>query len=278
MNKISTIEYNPFSKASTSQAYKSVDPVYQISARAAVGFAQSFYPVAPDLVLDIGAGTGVSAEIILTSDVRKLVLVEPSVVMLEEAYLRHGDKVDYVNSGIEDLKSYFKAEVDLAYALNCFHLFHNLQLALTNVSAILKPQGSFIFNLSSPTFGFSELSDREKLVIKANQIFYKKLYEITGTQILEYTNLLLQQILDEDFTNVYNHDKLNSLFDAFGMQLNDSVEAHIDTQIDYQQNIWRMISRSFIDDEIVVNNIIDSIALPDQVHIRQIIFRAQNRV
>ncbi len=274
MNRFNTTEYNPFSKASTAQTYRTFDPVYQISAKAAIGFAQSLNLPSQDLVLDIAAGTGVNADIILSTSAQQLVLVEPSIVMLEEAYLKHRNSVDYINAGAEELKFHFQDEVDLAYALNCFHLFQNLALVLGSIHQILKANGSFVFNLSSPTFGFEELTDREKLVIKANQIFYKKLYEVTGTQILLYTSSLLGDLLDGDFSQVYDRVKLNAVFNTFGLELRDSVEAHIDMPLDYQQNIWRMISRSFTDDEGLVNNIIDSVGLPDQIHIRQIIFRA----
>lgn len=74
---------NPFEIKETSEEYSKVDPIYKISAQAAIDFVNPLdHNGATGTVLDIGAGTGVSSEIILEAGVENLYLIEPSAAML----------------------------------------------------------------------------------------------------------------------------------------------------------------------------------------------------
>lgn len=268
---------NPFDGEKTSQAYHKIDPIYEQSAVAAVGFVPPGKASDEDaLVLDIGAGTGVSAQIILEAGVTNLTLVEPSAAMLEQARARLGDKADYKKLYAEELNQEFNANVDLAYALNTFHLFTDLSKFLANIACALKPGGVFVFNISAPTYGFETLSELEIQTIKANKNFYEKLNVAKPNDVLAYTTKLLDKIIDKDLSEVFTRDSVEQIFASVGMSLEASTEVVLKMDADYQRNIWSMMAQGFVSDTEQIAKIIDSVELPEQLEVRQAIFKLVN--
>jgi ubiquinone/menaquinone biosynthesis C-methylase UbiE len=271
---------NPFEDEQTSIEYSKADPVYETSARAAVEFVNPLeHGGAEGIVLDIGAGTGVSSEMILKAGVKNLYVIDPAEAMLKQARERLGeDKVKYLKLSAEDLLEEFSANVDLAYALNTFHLFADMSKFLAAIACTLKPNGVFVFNISAPTFGFTTMTEDERLTLEANKQFYTKLNEkvTSENEIIRYTIALIDQILGNNFDNIYTKEKIEMIFSAVGMSLASYKEILIKVSPDYQQNIWSMIARSFISDEATIQNIINSVTLPKEVNIRQAIFKLIN--
>ena len=84
INQEGTISQNPFDKEEPSKAYSKIDPIYIQSAQAALNFVDpGQFNLAEAQVIDIGSGTGVSAEVLLNAGVKNLSLVEPSETMLQ---------------------------------------------------------------------------------------------------------------------------------------------------------------------------------------------------
>jgi ubiquinone/menaquinone biosynthesis C-methylase UbiE len=278
INPQGTNDQNPFNEGKTSQAYSRIDPIYEQSAIEAINFVDPLkHNGAEGLVIDIGAGTGVSSEVILKTGVKNLVLVEPSEAMLEQAIKRLADKAEYCKLHAEDLNDKFNSNVDLAYALNTFHLFTDLSKFLASIACALKPGGCFVFNISTPTYGFEKLSKEEIATIKANKDFYTKLNESAPNEILIYTIALLDKIIDCDFTEVFTKDSVEQIFASVGMRLEDSTEVIIKMQADYQRNIWSMMAQSFVSDQKQIDDLVKSIELPEELHIRQAIFKLVNQ-
>ncbi len=278
MSKQELIIENPFEDEQTSIEYGKTDPVYETSARAAVDFVNPLeHGGADGIVLDIGAGTGVSSEIILNAGIKNLYLIDPAAVMLKQARARLGDdQVKYLELNAEDLLDEFNSNVDIAYALNTFHLFKDMSKFLAAIACTLKPNGVFVFNISAPTYGFNNLSGDERITLEANKNFYMQLYEKNNSEIIKYTIALIDQILESNFNNIYTKEKIEMIFSAVGMSLESYKEIMIKVSPDYQQNLWSMIARSFISEEEQINAMIDSIKLPKELNIRQAIFKLVN--
>lgn len=228
------------------------------------------------MVLDIGAGTGISAELLLKAGVTNLSLIEPSTAMLEQAVTRLGGQVQYHQLYAEELNHEFNANVDLAYALNTFHLFADLSRFLANIACALKPGGVFVFNISSPTYSFNHLDHNELEAIKANKIFYEKLNQIANNEVLLYTIELLNKILAHDLTGVFTEESIEQIFASVGMRLEANKEVIIKMNANYQRNIWSMMAQSFVEDSAKITTIIDSIKLPEELEIRQALFKFVN--
>ncbi len=278
MPKQELIIENPFEDEQTSIEYGKTDPVYETSARAAVDFVNPLnHNGADGVVLDIGAGTGVSSEIILNAGVKNLYLIDPAAAMLKQARERLGDdQVKYLELNAEDLLDAFNNNVDIAYALNTFHLFKDMSKFLAAIACVLKPNGVFVFNISAPTYGFNNLSADERITLEANKNFYTQLNEKNNSEIIKYTVSLIDQILESNFNNIYTKEKVEMIFSAVGMSLESYKEIMITVSPDYQQNLWSMIARSFISDEKQIKDMINSIQLPKELHIRQAIFKLVN--
>jgi|GEM_PF-3447043 len=286
---------NPFTSEDAASAYAGTDPVYEASARAAIEF------VAPNAasVADLGAGTGVSAQIILNamSPGSCLSLIEPSKAMLEFARARLGDKANYINASAEELCA---SSFDIIYAMNCWHLFPDHQQAALSIARALKPEGLFVFNLSSPSYRFTELSADELDVLYANLDFYAGLHSATASSfaVLGSTVQLLSSLVtsisysgrESDIieglgisaaefikrsgtAGLYTKAELVDIFKAANMVLDASTELIIEVPAQYQRNIWRMMARSFMQDDRLIEELVMSVVLPEIVPIRQVIFK-----
>ncbi len=277
MAKQELIKDNPFEDEQTSIEYSKVDPVYETSSRAAIDFVNPIENSSADgIILDIGAGTGVSSEIIFEAGAKNLHLIDPAASMLKQAQLRLGSKVKYLELNAEDLLTEFNSNVDLAYALNTFHLFRDMSKFLAAIACVLKPNGVFVFNISAPTYGFENLTPEERTALEANKLFYTKLNSVVNQDVISATVALIDQILSNNFNNIYTKDKVEMIFSSVGMSLDAYKEILIKVTADYQENIWFMIAKSFISDDQAIRDMIASVKLPEEVHIRQAIFKLVN--
>ena len=275
MNKTS-LEKNPFANQNTSNAYQSVDPIYEMSANFVLSFVNPKDFAANARIMDIGAGTGVASEKIINTGVGRLTLLEPSSAMLEQAKNKLGNNASYIESSIENLNVVDHEPFDLVYALNCFHLFQDLSKALANIACLLKPSAVFVFNISSPTYSFATMTNSERLIIEANLHFYRELNKLVPSPIVTHTAELLQKILQGNSEITFSKDKITALFESVDLDLEDYKEVIIKIDNQYQKNIWRMIGTAFSSDAQTVEAVINSINLPPEVEIRQAIFKFSN--
>jgi len=275
MNKTS-LEKNPFTNQNTSNAYQSVDPIYEMSANFVLDFVNPKDFAVNARIMDIGAGTGVASEKIISTGVGKLTLLEPSSAMIEQAKNKLGNQADYIESSIENINVVDHEPFDLVYALNCFHLFQDLSKALANIACLLKPSAIFVFNISSPTYSFDTMTSAERFIIQANYNFYKELNKLVPSPIVTHTAELLEKILKGNSEITFTKNKIKAIFEAVDLDLDDYKEVIIKIDNQYQKNIWRMIGTAFSPDAQAIETIISSISLPQEVEIRQAIFKFSN--
>lgn len=272
----SSTEKNPFTNEDASCAYEAVDPIYEMSAKYVLDFVNPTSFPKNAQILDIGAGTGVASEMIIKTGFGELTLLEPSQAMLAQAQKRLGEKAGYIEASIENLNLDDIGTFDLIYALNCFHLFQDMSKALANIACLLKPSAVFVFNISAPTYSFDLMTNEERFIIESNLNFYDKLYELTPNPIIKHTTELLQKILDGNADITFTKSKTELVFQSVGLNLEDYREVIIKINNQYQKNIWRMMGTAFSQDQNSIEEIIDSISLPQEVEIRQAIFKFSN--
>ncbi len=267
---------NPFETQSTSNAYDAVDKVYRKSALGVVGIYNPSSKDEDAYVVDLGAGTGISSEVLISTGLKNFCVVEPSAAMIEHAKNRLGDKATYIQATAEEMYQAFNKDVDLVYALNCIHLFPDLAKSFAGIAATLKRGGKFIFNITAPSFSFGEISDIEKEIYQANIDFYKSLNKLSSNTILEKTVELLEENLAGHDAQMFNKDTLSEFLKALNFKVLDSQTLEIEASIDYQKNIWRMMAMSFVDDEAKVEALIDLTKVPGKMLVKQAVFVAEN--
>lgn len=268
---------NPFNAQSTSDAYDAVNEVYRKSALGVKAILNPSSLGADASVVDLGAGTGISSEI-LNSDavVKNFCLVEPSLAMLEHAQKRLGDTAYYVQATAEDMYQAFDKDVDLVYALNCVHLFPDLAKAFAGVAASLKQGGKLIFNITAPSFAFENISQLEKDIYQSNINFYRSLNEVAPNAILEKTVELLEDNLQGKSEQMFTKESLKQFLEALNFKFVDMKVLEIDAEIAYQQNIWRMMANSFIEDQEQIEELVQKVAVPEKMLVKQAVFIFEN--
>ncbi len=268
---------NPFEVKSTAEAYSLADQVYELSSQRTIELTLTATDKDQLKVIDLGAGTGISALKLLEAGIKNLYLVEPSSVMLDRAKIRIQNQANYVQSSAEKMLEHFMgADVDMIYALNVFHLLPNLSQALANIACILKPNGKFVFNLSAPTYTTNNFTSQDKELIAANCNFYTELNKEFPNEILAYTAKLLNAILDGNYNETYTVEKIAQIFSSVAFVLEDAYEIDITVPSEYQKNIWYMMARSFSNDDELIQKIINKVYLPENISIKQGIFKLSN--
>jgi ubiquinone/menaquinone biosynthesis C-methylase UbiE len=266
---------NPFETQSTSNAYDTVDEVYRLSALGVKSFIDPLSFGKDANIVDLGAGTGISSEI-LSEGCRNFCLVEPSLAMLEHANKRLGEKVLYVQATAEDMYQAFNKDVDAVYALNCIHLFPDLAKAFAGVAASLKQGGSLIFNITAPSYSFENISQLEKDIYQANINFYKNLNKIAPNLILEKTVELLEENLEGKSDQMFTKESLISFLEGMNFKFSDMKVLEISTEISYQQNIWRMMANSFLQDQEKIETLVMGVEVPSKMLVKQAVFIFEN--
>ncbi len=271
------VDTNPFESENASGKYSSTDEIYLLSAIEAIKLVNPVSENPEASILDIGAGTGIGSEELIKEGAKNITVLEPSSSMMAQAKERLGDKANYIEAKIEDVLELEDMVFDMAYALNCFHLFQDLSKSLANIACVIKNDGYFVFNISAPTYGFDELSEEELVIIQKNLEFYTKLSEKVQSPIIENTKDLLEKTLARNYEQIFDKQKITDLFKAINFDLCDYKESLIKISSDYQVNIWSMMASAFSQDQKMINEIIESIELSRQITIRQAIFKMQNR-
>lgn len=272
----SPLKENPFDKEDTSDFYSAVDKVYELSAIELVDCLKLDF--ASKKVYEVGAGTAVSSQVLFNqANCKDLTLVEPSAAMIEQAKSKMGDKVKYLQSSAEDLGKLIstedKGQVDAIVALNCLHLVQNIADAFIAIYDSLKPGGIFAFNLTAPSYGFENATQKELEILKGNIHFYKTLATKVDNPILAHTAKLLEDQLASNFDNVYTKEKLANFFDKAEFKFEDYQEVLLGFEKEHQKNIWRMMAKSFTQDTEMIEKIIAEIELPNALLIRQAMFK-----
>lgn len=271
---------NPFENQETSNAYEAVDEVYQKSAHGIKDFCTKFdaeYFSADKNIVDLGAGTGVSSEILKEDFDGVFILAEPSKAMMAHAYKRLGDSVTYVQTTADEMYNCFKRDIDTVFALNCIHLFPDWTQAFAGVAASLKKGGHFVFNITAPSYAFENITDIEKDIYQANIDFYKALNAKVQNPILESTVTLLENSLEGASTEAVTKESMTKFLEALNFELLETEILEIETTISYQEKIWQMMGNSFLQDSKAVDELIASIKLPSKMLVRQAVFLCENK-
>ncbi len=264
--------YNPFTSDEASKNYSNADFLYEQSAIHTVDFLDPSNP-AFDLVIDLGAGTGVSTEALYKAGAPNLHVVEPSEAMIAENKARLGETdVKFIRAAAENFGAHFDKNVDVVYALNCFHLFTNLQLILDQLKRSVKPGGRFVFNVSMPSFTFDELSTEEFVSVKANRDFYKALDEHSQSPLIENTIKLFNKILAGDTFDMVNKKGLIDAFFQCGFKFDNYGEYFIEGDAQAQNVLWELVSTCLITDGDERKAFLENIKAPAKMLFRQAYF------
>ena len=265
--------YNPFTSDEASKNYSNADFLYEQSAVHTVDFLDpsknNF-----DLVIDLGAGTGVSTETLHKAGAPNLHVCEPSEAMIAQAKERLGDTdIKFLRAAAENFADHFDHNVDVVYALNCFHLFTNLELILNQLKKALKPGGRFVFNISMPSFTFEALNTEEFVSLKANRDFYKSLSEHVGNSALvDNTVKLFNQILAGETQAMINKKGLIDAFFKLGFKFDDYNEYYIKGNAQAQKILWELVTTCLITDKQERASFLDNIKAPAKMLFRQAYF------
>ena len=265
-------QYNPFESEEASKNYANADFLYKQSADHAVNFFNPFEQGC-NKVLDLGAGTGVSSEALLATGLQDLTLIDPSASMLDKAKARLGENAKYIQSSAENFGDHFDHNVDVVYALNCFHLFHNLEAIVNQLSKSLKTMGRFIFNVSMPSFYIPDLNTEEFISLKANLEFYKSLSEFTGDNpLVKNTVDLFNKILAGDTEKIFDKKKLIDILFSVGILFDDYKEYYIVSNADGQKVIWDLVAVCLIENDLKRKEFFETVKVPAKMVFRQAYF------
>ena len=102
-------------------------------------------------VLDLGCGYGWHCRYALEQGAARVLGLDISENMLNEAVKRGGDGIEYRLCGIEEYE-YPREEWDLAVSNLALHYIRDLQAVYQKVHRTLRPGGVFLFNIEHPVF------------------------------------------------------------------------------------------------------------------------------
>ena len=122
----------------------------------AAGEWHQLQPLFPELagkrVLDLGCGYGWHCKYAAEHDAARVLGIDASKQMLDEAHRRHADpRIEYRRCGIEDYE-YPEHAWDLVVSNLALHYIEDLDAVFANVRRTLTPGGTFLFNIEHPTF------------------------------------------------------------------------------------------------------------------------------
>ena len=263
---------NPFNSEEASENYSNANFLYEQSARHAVDF---FSPVINDLnskIIDLGAGTGVSAKILIENGAKNLTLVDPSVAMLQQAEKKFSTAASYIQAGAEDFATHFNHDVDVIYALNCFHLFGDIGAIFNEIKKASKPNAHFIFNVSMPSFCFGSMVGDEYNCVKANRDFYNNLALLSDSPLIGNTVRLFDRLLNEDFEGLMNKAVMAELIHSCGLKLENYAEYPIEGDSKAQKIIWELISTCLIPVKEERLDFLNNQKAPEKMFFRQAFF------
>lgn len=263
---------NPFTSEEASENYSNANFLYEQSARHAVDF---FSPVLGDpnsKIIDLGAGTGVSAKILIENGAKNLTLIDPSAAMLQQAEKKFSSAASYLQAGAEDFASHFNHDVDVIYALNCFHLFGDIAAVFEEVKKASKPEAHFIFNVSMPSFCFGLMSEDEYACVKANRDFYNNLALVSDSPLIGNTVRLFDKLLNEDFEGLVSKTVMTELINSCGLKLENYAEYAIEGDSKAQKIIWELISTCLIPVKEERLDFLNNQKAPEKMFFRQAFF------
>lgn len=263
---------NPFTSEEASENYSNANFLYEQSARHAVDF---FSPVISDpnsKIIDLGAGTGVSAMILIEKGAKNLTLIDPSAAMLQQAEKKFSTTASYIQAGAEDFAVHFNHDVDVIYALNCFHLFGDIGAIFEEIKKASKPNAHFIFNVSMPSFCFGLMAEDEYACVKANRDFYNNLALVSDSPLIGNTVRLFDRLLNEDFEGLVNKAVMTELINSYGLKLGNYAEYAIEGDSKAQKIIWELISTCLIPVKEERLDFLNNQKAPEKMFFRQAFF------
>lgn len=178
-----------------------------------------------DVVLDVGCGTGISTTKILERNPKKIVGVDFSQAMLQEASQKFvgQNKVYFVNASA-DVLPVKQQSVDKIVCANVFRYFQNPLKVLQEMYAILKPQGYCLFNVPLQCHDDGRQSIAERVLRAIEQV------------LKEETDHEIHFPQPKIFSSPYDKARVESLTTQTGFKL----VAYEEWQGDYT---WREIHR-----------------------------------
>lgn len=207
---------------------------YPIHALAAQTLA-SFASISPhQVVFDLGAGTGLAAAEALRYQPRQLILLDSSQAMLKVARERLASSEAYVPMGIEYVvgdalrmaELVEPASIDVIISNYAFGLFRNLQRAMRQVSSVLCPGGTIVFDVLppiGPTTHFLSLTPPARA-------FHQKLAAILGKYGHQAQHRRLQCL---------DLQTCQTIASAEGLQVVDTLHTEFVFDLNEAENIWR---------------------------------------
>lgn len=263
---------NPFTSKEGSENYANANFLYEQSALNAVNFFAPTKSGENLKIVDLGAGTGVSARILIEHGAKDITLIDPSLVMLEQAKEKLSEAATYIQAGAEGFSQYFNGDIDVIYALNCFHLFADIPLILSQIKEASKKNAHFVFNLSMPSFCFEKMDADEILSVKANRDFYANLNKFKESPLVSNTVLFFDKILAEKRGELTNKDSIEAIFQAHGFKMHEYAEHSIQGDAKAQKIIWELVSTCLIENPNERKDFLDRQIAPEKMIIRQAFF------
>jgi ubiquinone/menaquinone biosynthesis C-methylase UbiE len=263
---------NPFTSEEASENYSNANFLYEQSARHAVNFCSPVIDTLNSKIIDLGAGTGVSAMILMENGAKNLTLVDPSAAMLQQAEKKFSSSASYLQASAEDFANHFNHDVDLIYALNCFHLFGDTGAIFREIKKASKPNAHFIFNISMPSFCFGHMSADEYACVKANRDFYNNLAVVSDSPLIGNTVRLFDRLLNEDFEGLVNKAVMTELINSYDLKLENYAEYAIEGDSKAQRIIWELISTCLIPVKEERLDFLNNQKAPEKMFFRQAFF------
>lgn len=262
------VEINPF------KARSHVPSIDSAFARSAIEMVNFHKPSADHLQIDLCYGNALSCELLLDAGAKKLTVIENPENIFEDTQERLGHQASYMRLRVEELDKHYANKAYAIYALDCFHMFEEPVNAIKSIHESLIDGGSLVFNLSQPLFKSVNETEPEKQLLNANLQFYQKLFAASGSnnEVLATTISLMSEMISTS-TSAYSKEKIELLFNFVDMKLVDYKEVLIKMHAKDQQEMWRNMAMSFLPDTASVDDLVNSIMLPNEVNMRQAFYR-----
>jgi ubiquinone/menaquinone biosynthesis C-methylase UbiE len=108
-----------------------------------------------DIVIDLGCGTGISTGLILEKNPSRVIGIDFSDGMLDQARKKYGDQenVTFVFGSAEELRSLVTEEVDKVVSANLFKYLDKPEGVLGEIYTVLKERGEYIFDIGVKSEG-----------------------------------------------------------------------------------------------------------------------------
>ena len=127
------------------KVYEEARPSYPVDV---IQYIQSLCPSSPDVIVDLGAGTGKLTRLLGPINARKIIAIEPVAEMREN--LQTIPIINEILDGTAENTALPENSVDVVLCAQAFHWFANHR-ALAEIHHVLKPNGLFVLIWNQPS-------------------------------------------------------------------------------------------------------------------------------